>query len=439
MSEPYALHVHTRVREIPRETWDACVGEHGSPFVEHTWLDCFEEAVCVGSAEPETDDSHAAQWIPAHLELRKGKTLVALAPAYFKTNSEGEFVFDWSWADLARRMGIRYYPKLLVASPFSPVTGERVLVAPGQNRDEAITAMAAAVRQLADESKCSSAHALFVRDDEARAWERAGYSRRAGVQYHFTNRGYRTFDDFIATFKSKKRNQIRREAAQPAKDNVRIETIAPERITPEIVSAMFRFYRVTVDKFMWGRRYLNRKFFELVADRFRDRLAWVVAFQDDIPIAGAFNVQKNDRLYGRYWGATRELPFLHFNVCYYHGVRHCIERGLKVFEPGAGGEHKLARGFDPTMMHSVHYVQNARFRHVIDDFLLREREAIARFVESGGRDEEKLVDDHATVLDDDDAPVCINRNAKRSVVSRQIERRTRNVRRVGCVFERRRR
>jgi predicted N-acyltransferase len=393
---PLTLEVHSRVREVPKETWDACVGEAGSPFVEHTWLDCFEEAGCVGgSAEggtPRTstrgDDEHAAGWTPAHLALYRGSALVALAPAYFKTNSEGEFVFDWAWADLARRMGIRYYPKLLVASPFSPVTGERVLVAPGEDRETAIAEMAGAVRALAEESGVSSAHALFLGDEEARVWERAGYSRRAGVQYHWFNEGYRTFDDFVATFRSKKRNQLRREAAQPEKDGVRIETIAPERITPEITAAMYRFYRSTVDKFVWGRRYLNRRFFDLVAERFAHRLAWVVAWQGDEPIAGAFNLEKGDRLYGRYWGATRELPFLHFNVCYYHGIRRCIERGLRVFEPGAGGEHKLARGFRPTTMHSAHWVQNARFRHVIDEFLTRERAAIAAFVASGGREEE---------------------------------------------------
>ena len=385
MKGAYALHVHGRVSEVPRETWDACVGASGSPFVEHTWLDCFEEAGCVG----DEDEDHAAAWRPAHLALYEGKTLVALAPSYFKTNSEGEFIFDWAWADLARRIGIRYYPKVLVASPFSPVTGERVLVAPGQDRERAIGAMAGAVRALADESKLSSAHALFLREDEARLWETAGFSRRASVQYHWFNEGYRTFDDFVATFKSKKRNQLRREAAQPAKDGVRIETIPAERLTPEIVGAMYRFYGSTVDKFTWGRRYLNRRFFDLVAERFSERLAWVVAWQGDEPIAGAFNVQKGDTLYGRYWGATRELPFLHFNVCYYHGIRHCIEHGLRVFEPGAGGEHKLVRGFRPTMMHSAHYVQNARFRAVIDDFLARERDAVAAFVESGGREGEE--------------------------------------------------
>ena len=401
MSEDFTLEVVSRVREIPKETWDACVGESGSPFVEHTWLDCFEEAACVGgSAEggtPRTakvggDAEHSAEWVPAHLVLRQGDELVAVAPAYFKGNSEGEFVFDWSWADLARRMGLRYYPKLLVASPFSPVTGERVLVAPkfakGQDRERAILAMASAARELADRSKLSSAHALFLRDEEARVWERAGYLRRSSVQYHWFNEGFRTFEDFVATFKSKKRNQIRREAAQPAKDGIRIETIAPERISPELTSAMFRFYRSTVDKFVWGRRYLNRRFFDLVVERFRHRLAWVVAFDGDTPIAGAFNLEKGDRLYGRYWGASRELPFLHFNVCYYHGIRHCIERGLRVFEPGAGGEHKLARGFRPTTMCSVHWLQNARFRHVIDDFVTREREAVAAFVASGGKEEE---------------------------------------------------
>ena len=379
----FSLRVHARVSEVPKETWDACVGD-GSPFVEHTWLDCFEEAGCVGGDE----DDHAGAWQPAHLALYEGRALVAVAPSYFKTNSEGEFIFDWAWADLARRIGVRYYPKLLVASPFSPVTGERVLVAPGQDRERAIAAMAGAVRATAIEAKLSSAHALFLRDDEARIWEAEGFSRRASVQYHWFNEGFATFDDWVATFKSKKRNQLRREAAQPAKDGVRIETIAPERITPEIVRAMHRFYASTVDKFVWGRRYLNRRFFELVVDRFRDRLAWVIAWRGDEPIAGAFNVEKGDRLYGRYWGASVDLPFLHFNVCYYHGIRHCIDRGLQVFEPGAGGEHKLARGFRPTTMHSAHWVQNARFRQIIDDFLEREREAVAAFVASGGHEEE---------------------------------------------------
>ncbi len=378
MSASYSLTVHGSISEIDAKTWDACVGETGSPFVEHTWLGLFEDAGCVGE---ETG------WTPAHLALRRGKELVAVAPAFVKTNSEGEFVFDWSWADLARRMGIRYYPKVLVASPFSPVTGERVLVAPGEDKAEATMAMASAVRALAEEAGCSSAHALFVREEEALAWERAGYMRRASVQFHFYNEGYRTFEDFVATFKSKKRNQLRREAAQPAKDGVRIETVAPDAITPAIITAMFRFYGVTVDKFTWGRRYLNRRFFDLVAERFSHRLAWVIAWQGETPIAGAFNLQKGDRLYGRYWGATHELPFLHFNVCYYHGVRHCIEHGLRVFEPGAGGEHKRARGFKPTMMHSVHWVKNERFRQVVDDFVVREREAIARFV-AGEADEE---------------------------------------------------
>jgi predicted N-acyltransferase len=374
VSAPYTLRVHARVREVDEATWDACVGDAGSPFVEHTWLDCFEEAGCMGAERG---------WTPAHLALYRGDDLVAVAPAYVKTNSEGEFVFDWSWADLARRMGIHYYPKLLVASPFSPVTGERVLVAKGHDRADAITAMAGAVRALTTEAGCSSAHALFVRDDEAAAWARAGYLRRSSVQFHWVNEGYRSFDDFVATFKSKKRNQLRREAAQPAKDGVRIETIAQGRITPDVVEAMYRFYVSTVDKFSWGRRYLNRRFFELVAARLEHRLAWVIAWQDGLPIAGAFNLRKGDRLYGRYWGATRELPFLHFNVCYYHGIRQCIDEGLRVFEPGAGGEHKLARGFRPTVMHSVHWLENARFRHVIDDFLGREREAIERFVTEG--------------------------------------------------------
>ncbi len=373
------------MREVSEHAWDALVGEEGSPFVEWTWLDCMEEAGCVGG-----DGEHAAAWVPAHLALfRTGggeERLVAAAPAYLKDNSEGEFVFDWSWADLAHRMRTRYYPKLVVAVPFSPVTGERVLVAPGEDRAALVPVMAAAAREIAGELGAHSVHALFPRAEEAAGWTRAGYVERYGVQYHWHNHGYASFDDFVATFKSKKRTQLRRERAQAGKDGVTIETLAPEAITPEIVRAMYRFYRSTVDKFVWGRRYLTPRFFELVAERFRHRLAWVIAREGERPIAGAFNVQKGKRLYGRYWGATVEMPFLHFNVCYYEGIAHCIAHGLEAFEPGAGGEHKRVRGFVPTITHSAHWIANPRLFSAVSAHVAREREAIREHVESGGED-----------------------------------------------------
>jgi predicted N-acyltransferase len=231
-------------------------------------------------------------------------------------------------------------------------------------------------------------HVLFPHEAEANEWAAAGFMPRLGVQFHWQNEGYATFDDFLARFSSKKRTQLRREAKQPAKDGVTIERLGPDDYTPAVTRRMFELYLTTVDKFMWGRRYLNLKFFELLVERFRHRLAWVVARKDGDIIAGAFNVERGKRLYGRYWGATVDLPFLHFNVCYYHGIEECIARGLEVFEPGAGGEHKRARGFDPTITYSAHWIEDLRMRGILRDFVTRERAAIEAHVASGGDGEE---------------------------------------------------
>jgi predicted N-acyltransferase len=215
--------------------------------------------------------------------------------------------------------------------------------------------------------------------------------RRAGFQFHWFRDGATTFDEYLARFSSKRRNQIKREAAQPAKDGVTIETLAPAQITRDAVRTMYALYASTVDKHYYGSRYLSPRFFELVAERFRERLAWVVARDGDGEIlAGAFNIQKGKRLYGRYWGARAELPFLHFNVCYYHGIRECLARGLDVFEPGAGGEHKRARGFVPTMTHSVHWIENARLRGILEPHVTRERERVAQIVRGDIDEDESL-------------------------------------------------
>ncbi|MEO6420200.1 MAG: GNAT family N-acetyltransferase [Polyangiaceae bacterium] len=367
----YELHVASRVKDIPRESWDALVGEHDSPFVEWTWLDCLEESGCAGVE---------AGWLPCHLALHKDGKLVAVAPTYLKDNSEGEFVFDWNWADLAQRMHLPYYPKLVVGVPFTPATGARILTAPGEDRVELIHTLASALVKIAPELKAHGIHALFLTEDETKTWCETGFMHRYGIQFHWKNNGYKTFDDFLASFNAKKRAQIKREVRQPAKDGVTIETLTADEYTKEMTLQMYEFYATTVDKFRWGRRYLNVRFFELLVERFRSRLSWVVARQNGEAIAGAFNVVKGDVLYGRYWGATKELPFLHFNVCYYHGVKQCIEGGLQVFEPGAGGEHKRVRGFLPTITHSAHWLEDRRMGNVIDAFLERERAAIVRHV-----------------------------------------------------------
>ena len=380
---PYTLRVLDRVREVPGATWDGMLREESSPFVEHAWLDMLEQTGCVG------DDTG---WMPAHLSLWRGDTLVAVAPSYVKGHSEGEFVFDWNWADLAQRMGVRYYPKVLLAVPFTPATGDRVLVAPGMDRTLATRLVAGAAREWCGRLKGGGVHVLFPREpaeDGESAWEQAGYLRREGFQFHWFRHGATTFDEYLGRFTSKQRNQIKRELRGVKDRGITVETLPPLGHTPEIARAMHGFYVSTIENHgRWGRMYLSEAFFDAVVDRFRDRLAWVVARdRTGEPVAGAFNVMKDRRLYGRYWGASVQVPYLHFVVCYYAGIRHAIEHGLDVFEPGAGGEHKRARGFVPTLTHSFHWLMDGRMRSVIGQHLERERAAVRQHVASEGRDD----------------------------------------------------
>jgi predicted N-acyltransferase len=374
---PYTIRLLERVSEVPTARWDALVGEESSPFVEHRWLDALEETGCVGA---ETG------WLPAHLSIWRGDELVAVAPTNLNGNSEGEFVVDWSWADFAHRAGIRYYPKVVVAVPFTPATGDRVLVAEGEDRAVITRLVAQAARALCGQAKGSSVHVLFPREDEADAWEASGYLRRAGFQFHWFRDGATTFDHYLFRFSSKRRNQIKREVRGVREAGLSVETLAPEAHTRELARTMHALYASTVDKHgVWGRLYLNERFFDAVVERFRDRLSWVVARDKSGRIvAGAFNVVRGKRLYGRYWGTNTEVPFLHFAVCYYAGIRHCIERGIDVFEPGAGGEHKRARGFVPTLTHSAHWLVDPRMRSVLGPWLERERARVRELIASGG-------------------------------------------------------
>lgn len=367
----YELRVLGRVREVPEEMWDGLVDERSSPFVEWIWLHLLEESGCVGGD---------TGWVPAHLSLWQNEHLVAVAPSYVKAHSEGEFVFDWGWAEGAERMGLRYYPKVIVAVPFTPATGDRVLVTPGADRARVTRVMADAARRWCQHLNASGVHVLFPNEDEAREWEAEGYLRRDGFQFHWHRRDARTWDDYLQRFSSKQRNQIKRELRSVQASGIVLETLAPEAHTPELARTMHAFYASTIDRHgVWGRMYLNSDFFERIVEHFRDRLAWVVARRGPKGevVAGAFNVVTKRRLYGRYWGSLVDIPYLHFAVCYYEGIRHCIERGLEVFEPGAGGEHKRARGFIPTLTRSAHWVADARLRRVLLPWLARERGKVA--------------------------------------------------------------
>lgn len=365
-------HVHDTIRDIPESEWNALHGVSEAPFLTWAWFDALERTGCVGEE---------AGWLPHHITLRAEGALLAAAPAYLKDNSEGEFVFDHGWASASHQIGAPYYPKLVVAVPFTPATTPRLLVRRPEDRPALLPVLAETLRKLVARSRISSAHVLFPTEDEAAALSDAAMAHRCGVQFQFENEGYRTLDDFLARFNAKRRHQIRREMRESTRQGLSIDTLRGAEITPEIVDAMFGFYVSTVEKFAWGRQYLNRAFFEEITARLRGGGAQggveiVLAREGKRPIAGALNLAGPTTLYGRYWGASEERPFLHFNVCYYHPVEDCIARGLRRFEPGAGGSHKLVRGFAPSVTHSAHHIAHPRLDAAVREFLVRERAAV---------------------------------------------------------------
>ncbi|MGH7893824.1 MAG: GNAT family N-acetyltransferase, partial [Candidatus Binatia bacterium] len=358
------------MHDVSREAWDALVGDD-SPFLEWDWLAALEEAGTVDST---------TGWLPQHLTLWEGDRLVGACPLYVKAHSLGEFVFDQGWATAAARARIAYYPKLLAAVPFTPVTGGRLLArAADVGTMRAI--LAAVLENLCGERGFSSVHVNFCRADEVEALAGRGWLRRTGYQYHWRNEGYGTFDDYLASLRGKRRNQVQRERRELETKGIEIRTHAGDAIGAELGPAMYRLYRTTIDGLPWGQRYLNQRFFELAIERVRHRLCLVLARQGGEIVAGTFNVRKGGVLYGRYWGTLRYVRHLHFNVCYYAAIEHCIHEGLTRFEPGAGGEFKHLRGFDATPTESMHWIHDRRLRAAVRDYLENEREAVSDEIE----------------------------------------------------------
>jgi predicted N-acyltransferase len=362
-----------RIAEIAEADWNALLAPDSSPFVEWAWLEALEQSGCIDKERG---------WLARHVTVWREGALVAAVPAYIKGNSEGEFVFDHQWAAVAsRHFRSRWYPKMIFAVPFTPATGDRVLALPGVDRDAIRAAIADVMPKICEQLELSSAHLLFPRRDEQDVFVDHKWIRRHGVQYHWYNDGFKTFEDFLATLPSKKRTQIRRERRAVRESGIVVETRRGDAIDDATIAFAYKIYLTTVDKFTWGRRYLNEKFFRLIRERWaKDRLEIVVAREGDQLLAGAINLHKNDRLYGRYWGTIEDRPFLHFEVCFYHSIDESIARGTKVFEPGAGGEHKRARGFRPTLTNSAHYIADPRLRDVLADYCAREAEYLERVV-----------------------------------------------------------
>ena len=349
------------VSQVPAAEWDACAGQ-ANPFLSHAFLSALEASGSVGGRS-------GWQAIPVLVDGDDGRP-VAAAPAYAKSHSQGEYVFDHAWADAWERAGGHYYPKLQIAAPFTPVPGPRLLL-----RDaSAAPALIAALEAVTDQHNLSSAHATFVAPEQVPLFEAAGWLIREGTQFHWRNDGFATFDDFLATLASRKRKAIRKERAA-AVAGLTIRHLAGAEIGRREWDAFWTFYQDTGSR-KWGHPYLTRAFFPLLGAALGDRVLLILAERDGEPIAGALNLIGADALYGRYWGCTEDVPFLHFELCYYQAIDAAIARGLKTVEAGAQGEHKLARGYAPVATWSAHYIPDAGFRRAVADFLVRERAAV---------------------------------------------------------------
>ena len=350
------------VGAFPAKEWDA-LNPGGNPFVSHAFLTALEDSGSVGEG---------TGWQSAPIVIsEEGGPLRAALPAYLKGHSQGEYVFDHNWADAYERAGGEYYPKLQIAAPFTPATGPRLLL----SDPDLAPALLRAAEQLCQQNGFSSAHATFIEEEQQLFFEQAGWMLRHDIQFHWHNRGFASFDDFLASLASRKRRAIRKER-QGAQAEVRIERLRGDDIRAEHWDAFWIFYQDTGAR-KWGSPYLTRAAFDLLHERMGDALLLVLAFDGDTPIAGALNFIGSDALYGRYWGCTRDVRFLHFELCYYQAIDAAIEMGLARVEAGAQGGHKIARGYEPVETVSAHWVADPGFRDAIADFLAREREGVA--------------------------------------------------------------
>ncbi|MBO6716622.1 MAG: N-acetyltransferase [Rhizobiaceae bacterium] len=355
-----------------------CEGTPYNPFLNHAFLSALEESGCVS---PDTG------WMPQHLKLEgPDGRLLAAVPCYLKSHSQGEYVFDHGWADAFERAGGRYYPKLQVSIPFTPATGPRLLAARGEDNTSVKSALAEGLKTLCERIGASSVHVTFAPEQEANLLEVRGYLHRTDQQFHFFNEGYGAYNDFLASLSSRKRKALKKERRTALENGIEIEWLTGKDITEAALDDFFAFYMDTGGR-KWGRPYLNRKFYSLVAERMADDILLVMAKRGGRYVAGAINFIGSDTLYGRNWGCIEDHPFLHFEVCYHQAIDFAIAHGLKVVEAGAQGEHKLARGYMPVTTHSAHYIVHPGLRGAVEDYLVRERrdvEAIGEFLAERG-------------------------------------------------------
>lgn len=366
---PAEIKTVTDIHEIGQAQWDKCAGSD-NPFVSFAFLSAMEDSASTCAENG---------WQPFHLVLKSEDGLViGIVPLYVKAHSYGEYVFDWAWAEAYERAGGQYYPKLQSAVPFSPVPGPRLLVTNDHPDPDSVRRMLIeGLSMLPEKLGMATLHVTFCSGDESKQMRDAGFLTRTGLQYHWHNRGYQTFDDFLGALNSRKRKNLRKERKQVLEAGYTFKALRCDDLKPEHWDRFYHFYRDTSDR-KWGQAYLTRQFFELLHERLRDRTVLVAAFHDDEMVAGALNLIGSETLYGRNWGTMDRAPLLHFETCYYQAIDIAIEHGLKTVEAGAQGEHKIQRGYEPVITHSAHLIADPGLRRAVAQFLAQEKDHIAQ-------------------------------------------------------------
>jgi len=386
--EGLSVRVATSLKAVPAGAWNACANplalqdalaapcppadgsgaDRDNPFVSHEFLLALEESRCIGGR---------SGWSPAYLLVEEGNgQILAAAPSFLKSHSQGEYVFDHGWADAYERAGGRYYPKLQVAAPFTPATGPRLLVADTPGADEARVALIAGLEALRAQTQSSSVHVTFAQEPDVAALKRAGYLERNDLQFHWRNEGFRSYDDFLATLASRKRKALKRERREALSAGITVEALSGRELTEAVWDDFYGFYQDTGSR-KWGRPYLNREFFSRVGEAMGERIVLMMARRAGRYIAGAINFRGANTLYGRNWGCIEDHPFLHFEVCYHQAIDYAIAHGLSRVEAGAQGEHKLARGYRPVITRSLHHIADPGLSRPVAAYLAQERAQIA--------------------------------------------------------------
>lgn len=379
MADEVTIRIETSFRAIAEDRWNRLAGTSRTesalpynPFISHAYLSSLEES---GSAVAETG------WHGQHLVMEdEAGRIIGAVPCYMKTHSQGEYVFDHAWADALERAGGRYYPKLQASIPFTPATGPRLLSVGGDQAEIVKTALSEGLTELTRRARSSSAHVTFLTPEDLPALEAAGFLHRTDQQFHFSNQGYGTHDDFLETLASRKRKALKKERRAAVENDISIDWLTGKDLTEEIWDQFYAFYMDTGSR-KWGRPYLTRKFYSLIGERMADDILLVMARRNGRYVAGAINFIGADALYGRHWGAIEDHPFLHFEVCYHQAIDFALSRGLARVEAGAQGEHKLARGYLPVTTHSAHYIAHPGLKRAVADYLARERAEIEQIGE----------------------------------------------------------